>query len=49
VGRCKENRKSLMKIPTHPYLAMKKMLKDLASENRKFEVCKFFAKSYLSI
>jgi hypothetical protein len=49
VGRCKKNRKSLMKIPTHPCLAMEKMLKDFASENRKFEVCNFLAKSYLSI
>jgi hypothetical protein len=30
VGRCKRNRKSLVEIPTHPCIAMKKMLKDMA-------------------
>ena len=28
-GRCKENKKSLVKIPTHPCIAMENMLKDL--------------------
>ena len=34
--------------PTHPCIAMKKMLKDLAYEKRKFKICKTFEKSALS-
>jgi hypothetical protein len=49
VGRCKRNRKSLLEIPTHPSIAMKKMLKDLTFEKRKFKLCKCFEKSALYV
>jgi hypothetical protein len=43
------HRKSLVDIPTHPCIAMRKELKDLATEKRKFKLCKFFEKSTLSL
>ena len=32
---------------THPYIAMRKKMKDLASEKRKFKLCERFEKSAL--
>ena len=50
VGRCKGNRKSLVEIPpTHPCIAMKKLLKDLAFEKRKYKLCKSSEKSTIYI